>query len=124
MVTPRRSIILERNFPGIVVLCGSTRFYDDFRSQNLRLTLEGFIVLSIGCDIRSDHDLAVMRMCGYGPAAKSALDELHKRKIDLADYVFILNRGGYIGESTQSEIVYAVSQGKRIIYQEIPNVPT
>ena len=46
------------------------------------------------------------------------LDELHKRKIDLADQVLILNVGGYIGESTRSEIEYATKQGKFIWYKE------
>lgn len=99
--------------PEIVVLCGSTRFFDEFRRQNLRLTREGVIVLSIGCDTKSDGDL-------FGQvdveALKARLDELHKRKIDLADSVLVLNVGGYIGESTRSEIAYAERLGKPITY--------
>lgn len=101
--------------PDIVVLCGSTRFFDEFRRQNLRLTCEGVIVLSIGCDTKSDGDL-------FGQddveALKARLDELHKRKIDLADSVLVLNVGGYIGESTRSEIAYAERLGKPITYLE------
>lgn len=102
--------------PTIVVLCGSTRFYEAFRESNLRLTLAGQIVLSIGCDTKSDGDLEAAG--AFGPEAKDRLDELHKRKIDLADEVLVLNVGGYIGESTRSEIEYAEKLGKPIRYLE------
>jgi len=98
--------------PEIVVLCGSTRFYNEFEKQNLRLTLEGKIVLSIGIVTSSDLDL------GISEEDKNMLDELHKRKIDLADRVFILNKDGYVGESTRSEIDYAQLLGKPIDYLE------
>lgn len=101
--------------PEIVVLCGSTRFYDTFREQNLRLTLDGNIVLSIGCDTKSDSDL-------FGvddtDALKVRLDELHLRKIDLGDRVLVLNVGGYVGESTEREIQYAEKLGKPVSYLE------
>lgn len=98
--------------PEIVCLCGSTRFIDAFREHNLRLTLEGKIVLSIGCDTKSDQGL------GLDAAAKERLDALHLRKIDLADRVLVLNVGDYIGESTQREIAYALAHGKPIDYLE------
>ena len=101
--------------PEIVCLCGSTRFFDEFRRQNLRLTIEGKIVLSIGCDTKSDGDL-------FGTEdfadLKARLDDLHKRKIDLADRVLVLNVGGYIGESTRSEIAYAQQIGRPVDYLE------
>jgi hypothetical protein len=104
-------------FPLIVCLCGSTRFYDEFRRANLRLTLAGQIVLSIGCDTKSDGDLTAAAELGTDPAAiKGRLDDLHKRKIDLADYVLVLNVGGYVGESTRSEIAYAAATGKPVRY--------
>ena len=49
---------------------------------------------------------------------KETLDELHKRKIDLSDSVYVLNVGGYIGESTRSEIDYADSKGIPVVYLE------
>lgn len=101
--------------PEIVVLCGSTRFFSEFRAQNLRLTLEGKIVLSIGCDTKSDHELEQMIQA---QSSKLRLDELHKRKIDLADRVLVLNVGGYIGDSTRSEIDYALTHNKPIDYLE------
>lgn len=105
--------------PEIVCLCGSTRFSDAFREANLRHTLLGRIVLSIGCDLRSDADLATAMELGEDPAlAKARMDELHKRKIDLADWVYVLNVDGYIGESTRSEIEYAQRLGKPVRYLE------
>lgn len=111
--------VLVREFggdrPTIVCLCGSTRFFDEFRRQNLRLTLAGVIVLSIGCDTKADGDIAEIQDVDQ---AKADLDELHKRKIDLADELYVLNVGGYIGESTRSEIDYAHRHGKPITYLE------
>lgn len=49
---------------------------------------------------------------------KKMLDDMHKRKIDLADSIYVINVGGYIGESTRSEIEYAEQNGKKIIYLE------
>lgn len=98
--------------PIVVCLCGSTRFSQAFQDANLRETLAGNIVLSIGCDMRSDVDIF-----GHLPAdelerIKAQLDELHLRKIDMADEVLILNVGGYIGESTARELAYAQKHGK------------
>ena len=49
---------------------------------------------------------------------KEMLDDMHKRKIDMADSIFVINVGGYIGESTRSEIEYAKAQGKEVRYLE------
>jgi hypothetical protein len=98
--------------PPIVVLCGSTRFMQVFQDANLRETLAGKIVLTVGCDTKSDA------MLGLGPGTKQMLDELHLAKIDLADEVLVLNVGGYIGESTRREIEYAERLGKPIVYLE------
>jgi hypothetical protein len=106
--------------PPVACLCGSTRFGDEFRAANLRLTLAGEIVLSIGCDTRRDDDLAAMTEAGDPAAVKGRLDELHKRKIDLADYVLVINPGGYTGESPRSEIAYALAHGKPVRYLEPP----
>lgn len=104
--------------PKIVCLCGSTRFSDAFREANLRETLAGRIVLSIGCDMRSDADIFAGMSEGELAEIKAMLDELHKRKIDLADEVLVLNVRGYIGESTRSEIRYAVAHGKPLRFLE------
>lgn len=104
--------------PTIVVLCGSTRFKDDWYEQGRRLTHEGKIVLSVG-----DLDTSSAARTANVPideALKARLDELHKRKIDLADEVLVLNVDGYIGDSTRSEIDYAEKAGKPIRYLEAP----
>jgi hypothetical protein len=94
--------------PRIVCLCGSTRFMEAFQEANLSETLAGRIVLSIGCNTKSDAGLAL------GDDVKARLDELHKRKIDLADEVLILNVDGYVGASTQREIAYAIYKHRPI----------
>lgn len=104
--------------PHIVVLCGSTRFSHAFREANLRETLAGRIVLSIGCDMRSDGELLADLDDAGRAKVKADLDELHKRKIDLADEVLVLNVGGYVGDSTRSEIAYAQKLGKVIRWLE------
>jgi hypothetical protein len=100
--------------PPIVCLCGSTRFPKAFNDANLRETLAGNIVLTVGSMTHSDDQLRIL----ITPEIKIKLDELHKRKIDLADEILVLNVDGYIGESTQSEIAYAQSIGKSIRYLE------
>ncbi len=102
--------------PPIVCLCGSTRFGNFFREANLRLTLAGEIVLSIGCDTKSDGDLTAAGALGYdAQQAKADLDELHRHKIDLADYVLVVSdETGYFGDSTWGEITYARSLGKPV----------
>lgn len=106
--------IHDHGRPRIVTLCGSTRFADAFRDATIRETVAGRIVLSIGCDMRSDHEL------WSDPAdrerIKTELDELHKRKIDLADETLVLDVGGYIGTSTRSEIEYAKKVGCPVRY--------
>jgi hypothetical protein len=104
--------------PGIVVLCGSSRFYDAFQQANYDLTMGGEIVLSIGFYPHSKAEHGHGEGVGHDSAEKIALDELHKRKIDVADRVLVLNVDGYIGESTRSEIAYAEAAGKPIEYLE------
>jgi len=102
--------------PKIIVLCGSTRFKDEWYEQGRRLTHEGAIVLSVG-DL--DTSSAARRdNVAIDSDLKVRLDDLHKRKIDLADEVLILNVGGYIGESTRSEIEHATKIGRPITYLE------
>lgn len=97
--------------PKVVCLVGSTRFFDAFARANLDETLKGNIVLSIGCDT---HHVDAE----YTEQQKRALDRLHKRKINKADEVLVLNVGGYIGKSTASEISWATKQAIPIRYLE------
>lgn len=110
--------------PTIVCLCGSTRFSEAFRQANLNETLKGKIVLTIGCDMRADADLFKDLDEVQRQWVKAQLDELHLRKIDLADEVMVLNVDGYIGESTRREIVYAILHKKGIRWLDFAHMPT
>ncbi len=101
------------NFP-VITLCGSTRFKDQFLETQKRLTLEGNIVISVGLFGHSGDDEV------WTPGTKEMLDNMHKRKIDMADAIYVINVDGYIGESTRSEIEYATKQGKTVMYLEKP----
>ena len=96
----------------VITLCGSTRFKDDFIREQKRLTLEGNIVISVGLFGHSGDDEV------WSENTKAMLDDMHKRKIDMADEIFVINKGGYIGSSTRSEIEYAISHGKPVRYME------
>ncbi|SRR6266487_1841714 len=98
--------------PTVVCLCGSTRFSEAFREANLQETLAGKIVLSIGCDFKSDSAL------GFTESDKARMDRLHLRKIDLADEVLVLNVGGYVGISTAREILYSIRKYKTLRFLE------
>lgn len=105
--------------PTIVCLCGSTRFYEAFVEANFRETMKGKIVLSVGFFMHRPEAMPIHgETVGITPEQKVMLDELHLRKIDLADEVLILNVGDYIGESTARELAYAREQGKRIRFLE------
>ena len=95
----------------VITLCGSTRFKDEFMQVQKELTLKGNIVISVGLFGHSgDNEVFTNK------ETKIMLDDMHKRKIDMADEIFVVNVGGYIGESTASEIEYAKSHNKPIRY--------
>ena len=98
----------------VITLCGSTRFKEQFLEAQKRLTLEGNIVISVGLFGHSGDEEV------WTPGTKEMLDNMHKRKIDMADAIYVINVGGYIGESTRSEIEYATKQGKTVMYLEKP----
>ena len=99
------------NYP-VITLCGSTRFKEEFLDAQKRLTLEGNIVISVGLFGHSGDEEV------WAEGTKEMLDDMHKRKIDMADAIYVINVDGYIGESTRSEIEYARTHGKRIMYLE------
>lgn len=111
---PEAEIVPAPDMPRIVCLCGSTRFWKTFQEINLRETRSGKIVLSIGAATGSDAEHLANGSITF--ADKEMFDELHKRKIDLADEVLVLNVDGYIGDSTRSEIEYAEANGKPVRY--------
>lgn len=103
----------------VITLCGSTRFKDAFMEAQKRLTLEGNIVISVGLFGHSGDDEVWDGMDeGTLSKTKEMLDDMHKRKIDMADEIYVINVGGYIGDSTRSEIEYAKATGKPVKYLE------
>ena len=96
----------------VITLCGSTRFKDEFLEVQKRLTLAGSIVISVGLFGHSGDDEV------WSEGVKEMLDDMHKRKIDMADEIFVINKNGYIGTSTRSEIEYAKKSGKQVEYLE------
>ena len=85
------------------------KFKDDFLREQKRLTLEGNIVLAsnmflLAEDITED--------------IKKMLADMHKRRIDMADEIFVINKNSYVGSSTKSEIEYAKKLGKKIVFME------
>ena len=94
----------------VITLCGSTRFRDEFIAEQKRLTLEGKIVISVGLFGHSgDNEV-------WSEDIKEMLDDMHLCKIDMADEIFVINPGGYIGQSTRREIDYAIRNNKTVKY--------
>ena len=103
----------------VITLCGSTRFKDEFMKVQKELTLKGNIVISVGLFGHSgDNEVWENMDEGTLTRTKEMLDDMHKRKIDMADEIFVINVGGYIGESTKSEIEYAKKNNKKVSYIE------
>lgn len=95
-----------------VTLCGSIRYEEEFLRVQKELTLRGKIVLSVGFFPHpGDHE-------SLDTETRTMLGDIHKRKIDMADAIFVINKNGHIGQSTQSEIEYAKANGKKIEYLE------
>lgn len=106
----------------IVTLCGSTKFKKEFLEVQKKLTLLGYIVISVGLFGHSgDSEVWENMDEGTLTKTKSMLDDMHKRKINLSDMIYVINVGGYIGESTRSEIEYAICTGKEVHYLESVN---
>lgn len=103
----------------VITLCGSTRFKDEFLQVQKELTLQGNIVISVGL-FGHAGDFEVWENMNEGTLTKTKemLDDMHKRKIDMADEIFVINVGGYIGDSTKSEIEYAKEHDKIVRYLE------
>lgn len=98
----------------IITICGSTRFKDEFLAVQKDLTLQGHIVLSVGLFGHADNEELTTE-------EKIRLDNLHKEKINMSDAIFVINKDGYIGESTYSEIDWAQRMKKEVYFLENPN---
>ena len=106
----RKSLKVANKYK-VITLCGSTKFKDDFEREQKRLTLEGNIVLSVGLFSQYNGETLDKSMI-------QMLDDMHKKKIDMSDEIFIINKDGYIGDSTGSEIEYAKKKGIPVKYME------
>lgn len=111
------------SLPEIVCLCGSTRFWRTFQEAGLKETMAGRIVLSIGAASGTDDEHFGNLPKEERDRVKEMLDQLHMRKIELADEVLILNCDGYIGESTGRELAYARKLGKVVRFWEQEAAP-
>ncbi|SFA72130.1 hypothetical protein SAMN05216312_101117 [Cohnella sp. OV330] len=100
----------------VVTLCGSTRFKPEFERINAELTLAGNVVISVGVFVHTEGP-------AVSEAQKQRLDLIHLQKIDMADEIFVVNPGGYIGESTRGEIEYATRTGVPVRYL-VPPAPS
>jgi len=98
----------------IVTLCGSTKFKDEFEEVAKKLALEGHAVLSVNMFAHADNIELTTEQ-------KIKLDNAHKEKINASDAIFVINKDGYIGESTFSEIDWAQRMNKQIYFLENPN---
>lgn len=99
--------------PRILTVCGSTRFADETRAVIAQLEREGIAVFSVGFFAHAEG----IRLSAE---EKAELDILHLRKIYLSDGIFVVNPGGYIGESTQREIAFTRALGREIRWLEEP----
>lgn len=103
----------------VITLCGSTKFKDEFMKAQKYLTLKGNIVISVGLfGHKGDSEVWENMDEGTLTKTKEMLDDMHKRKIDMADEIFVINVNNYIGDSTNSEIEYAIKTGKKVNYLE------
>lgn len=95
--------------PKLITLCGSTKFKAAFEEWNVKLTMQEAVVLSI---VIPSHSYGL----AWSTEEKQMLDKMHLAKIDLSDEIFVLDVGGYIGESTAREIAHAKAAGKAVRY--------
>nr|WP_283410890.1 hypothetical protein [Anoxynatronum buryatiense] len=104
---------MKHKYP-VITLCGSTRFKEDFVRVQRELTLKRNVVISVGLFGHADGEYQTV----LTEEVKEMLDDMHLQKIDMAEAIYVVNPGGYIGSSTKKEIEYAKQQGKRIEYLE------
>ncbi len=96
----------------IVTVCGSLRFWDKICEVSELLELEQrYTVLGIVPHV-IDRELT--------DAEKLRLGELHMKRIELSDAIFVVNVGGYIGDAVKKEIAHAQKLGIEVMYLEPP----
>lgn len=100
----------------VITLCGSTQFKNEFMYVQKELTLQGNIVLSVAVFTGSDDEDIIYRS-DYDKIRQRLID-IHRKKIDMSDAIYVVNPGGYIGSQTRDEIIYAIINNKEVMYLE------
>ena len=95
----------------IITICGSLKFKCEMIEVAEKLELQENAVITPIYPTNSNKD-------AYTDEQVDILDKMHKEKIKISDAIYVVNAGGYIGTSTKSEIEYAKSLGKEILYLE------
>ena len=108
---------------GIITLCGSTKFMQEYNEVNLELSLKDWVILTVGAFTHSDEEL--LKSDKINEEAKKKFDKLHMEKIGISQAIVVINKNGYIGESTTNELKHALKLGKKIYwYDSSPqNIP-
>ena len=95
----------------VITICGSMRF--EKKMQEIARDLEtkkGF------CVLQPIYKVSKKKVETYEEIEN--ILRSHLQKIDLSNAIYVVNIGGYIGESTKQEIEYAEKQHKKIFYHE------
>lgn len=92
----------------VVSICGSMKFADE--------------MINIATDLEKKYGWCVLQ-CVYnvGNVNEQELDNIvqaHYKRIDISDAIYVVNIGGYIGNSVKNEIKYALDHDKEVIYHE------
>lgn len=103
--------------PTVTTLCGSSRFPDLHMQVMMALTLQGRVVIPMGCYGHADFPVGARFLTSDGDEKtpeKQQLDQLHFRKIEMSDGIYVVNPGDYVGSSTMREIKHALDLGKNV----------
>lgn len=103
--------------PTVVYLCGATQFWRVFQQAIRHETREGKLVLNTSISADTHHERTPQA------GEQTVPDDIHRQMIDLADEVLVLNVGGSLDEAGRRAIAYAVEQGKRIRWLDLPQPP-
>lgn len=93
----------------IITVCGSLRFMKEIMGITERMDLQGNCMLSMIYPARSNKE-------DYTDEEIIMLNKMHRERIKLSDAILVVNVDNYIGSSTKSEIEFAKSLNKEIIY--------
>lgn len=93
----------------IITVCGSYKFEKEMKEITEKMALKGNCMIT-------PIDLTKPNKEAYTKEQALMLDKMHKEKIKLADAILVVNVNSYIGNSTKSEIEYAKSLDKEILY--------